>query len=369
MRFTRVIPVLLLVVIIGSFVSCQKEIDPRLLGTTSGDTTAQVTPMFRVVDIDMTSPAQDSIIWIFKKVTNGTAKNVIQSRIDPLVPGDTVNYVYSYDAAGKLVNVKGSHSVLPSLIVSESKFTWSSGRLTRAQFDTMGAMESSIDFVYTPAGTNTLVTPTFTPSPDIIQLPTYSNKFREQFTVNAAFQVISQKFISHTYAFQSGEPENTHDTVDVVLNYVSGDLGSNVFYHMIRDTSGPGGSIINTQKDTITNAYTRAAGGGNFADSLISIYGNEIYNLMSIGILYDPNRITDFGFEDFKGFFFKKPTNTSTATQRIWINGVFDAVSSYSNLSVTNRVNTIDSQQRLARCEIYADFNNSLLEYVLKFTY
>lgn len=368
MRYSGLTSFLLLIVIAILFVSCQKEVDAGILGRTGGDTTAKVTPMFRVVDIDMTSPAQDSIIWIFKTVTKGTTKNVIQSGVNPAFPLDTFNYVYSYDAAGKLTNIKGSHSLAPSVIETESKFTWSSGRLTRIQIDTLGALESAIDLAYSPSGANTLVTPTYTPSFDLIQLPTYSYRVKHQFTVNSGFQLVAEKFTSHTYLFQGGVPQNVHDTADNIISYTSGDMASSVFYSSRHDTSGPGGSVINIERDTSTYTYSRSSGGGNFADSLVKIYGNEIYTLISTGILFDPTLITDFGFSDSKGLFYKKPLSGLLVSKRSWINGVFDP-GSFSNLLYKQQTNTLDSQQRLLRCDIYADFSTTLLENILKFTY
>ena len=256
---------------------------------------------------------------------------------------------------------------LPNILFSNTNFTWVGNRLNKVVTDTMGVFESSVDFFYTTAGANTIITTKETPSNDVIQ-PDYSYKLKRILTVDANFSPIKEEFNSHTYVFQGGIPENYHDSAYITYNYTSNDLTSIIYASSRHDTSGAGGSIKNINRDTATNVYNRNSSGNNITDSLKKIFGKEVYTMMNFDLLQLYPIFPIYGLQ-LKYYYYFRPLTSIIASKKVWVNGVFNAGSSYNNVQIKKIINSFDTQQRLTVSEVYQDFINIDKEFILKVTY
>jgi len=299
-------------------------------------------------------------------------KTVIESEIDPLFPSDTVNTFFTYNQQGQLTDIKAeSFFYTPGAIWSHHKLTWNGNRLTRVVCDTAGAFAHSFDYTYTPSGSNTLISLVEVPSQDVISTnPIFEIRLKYTATVNSQFRLVKEQEINDTYVFQNTLPEHYHDTLDFNYTYAGNDLGSYNIFHSGTDTnSNSSGNPTNFHKDTAISTYSRSAMGANLADSLMKIYGNDIYTMLNSRLLYF-YETPDWNFSEgreSKHFYFR-PLNTNTQSAKAWENGVFDPANSYTNQLVEKRVNSFDAQGRLIRSDWYGDYGGGL-EYIYRFTY
>jgi hypothetical protein len=344
------------------FVSCQKEVDGELPGLTE-DSTTVVIPMFRLVEIPAQTP-QDSVVKIFKSVIVNGQKSVVVSELIPGLPSDTLNYIFSYNTAGKLSTIKEVYSSSPAVVTAQTSFTWNASTLSRVRFDTMGVFEQSVDFAYSTVGANTVITSTTIPSLDIIQ-PDYFYKYKNSLTVNSLFLPVEEKWQSHTYIFQGGVAQNVHDSTIITHRYTANDLSQSDFFTSRHDTVG---LVTTIKRDTTNMIYNRSTAGLNIADSLVKIYGKEVYSLMNFNLLDIYPLFPVKGFQLDKYYFFR-PLTSMFSTKVAWINGIKDIGGSYTNELFKKAVNVFDSQQRLTMSEVYTDFINTDIEYVLKISY
>jgi hypothetical protein len=356
-----------LVLVIG-FGSCQKEVDGTLDNrVTTNDT---IIPMFKIVEIDKLSPGQDSLIRILKTVITGGQKSVVLSEIYPDSPGDTVNTAYTYNSQGLLSGINWSTSRSPAISLASYRFTWSGNRLIKVVCDTSGSFANSVDFNYSPSGTNTVITAIETPTRDFIE-PNSFSKTKHAVTVNDQFVPTYEKWISHVYFFQGGVPENYHDTANIYYSYTMNDVSSYNSYFSRHDTSGSGGSITGIERDTTQALYGRSSSGNNIADTLKKIYGKDVYTLMNFNLLefYEYRPVFFNIWENtFKQFYYR-PLTTLGYSKRVWVNGVFDPSQSPANVQEKKIVNSFDAQGRLVKSETYEDFILVNIAYIYKVTY
>lgn len=348
------------------FTSCQKGIDWELPDSVL-DSIEQIIPMFKVVQVDVASTPQDSIVRIFNTVMVNNQKKVVVSEVYPGVSTDTLNYTFSYNLQGQLININETSPQYPNLVFANTTFTWVGNRLSKVVFDTSGVFEQSVEFFYTTAGANTIITTKETPSYDI-NGPDYTYSYNRMMTVDADFLPIKDDYNSHTYFYQFGVPENHYDTAKITYNYVNNDLSSIIYASRRYDTSGAGGSITNIQKDTATDLYSRSNAGVNITDSLKKIYGKEVYAFMNFDMLSLYPIYPIYG-NQLKYYYYFSPLNSATSSKRVWINGTFDAGQSHSNVQFKKIVNSFDGQQRLLTSDVYQDFINTDVEQVVKITY
>jgi hypothetical protein len=357
---------LFLLAFIVEMSSCQKEVEGTI-DERPTDSTAHIVSAYRVVDIDVASTPQDSIVRLFKTIMTGNEKTVEVSVVYGPTPADTVRTTFSYNTQGQLIKIKEINPLTPSVILSNTSFTWNAGRLTKAVFDTMGVFEKSVDFIYIPSGANTLIRTIETPSTDYI-LPDYFYKYKHSLTVNSQFLPVAEQWITHAYYFQGGLPQNIHDTANIIHTLSGGDLTASVTDAVSHDTSGAGGTIINIERDTSTYTYSRSIMGVNITDSLKAIYGSEIYTMMNFDLLDLYPIFTIYGPQTNR-YFFCRPLNTTTSSNKKWKNGVYQPGQSYSNLLEKKITNSFDAQQRLTRSDIYEDFISANVVTVIKVYY
>ncbi|MBL0272113.1 MAG: hypothetical protein IPQ06_03345 [Chitinophagaceae bacterium] len=358
---------LVILVLVTGFTSCQKEPDETLDNPVPN--TVTVIPMFKVVEIDNLSPGQDSIIRILKTVFTGNQKTVVISEIQPPFLTDTLNTVFTYNAQGLLSGINASTSLNPAFSIARYKFTWNGTRLAKVVCDTSGIYANTFDFTYVPSGVNTLINVVESPSRETIT-PTYFNKYKHTITVDGQFVPVYEHWASHSYIFQGGIPENYHDTAHIYYSYSGGDVTSYLAYASRHDTSGAGGSITNIQRDTMQATFARSPSGGNIADSLKKIFGSDIYTLQNFELLeFYEYRPTIFSYWEPYKHFYNRPLTASFYSKKAWLNGVFDPAQSYTNEQEKKVVNSFDAQGRLIRSDVYQDFIFTGIETVYKISY
>jgi len=342
--------------------SCQREVED-ILSDNRTDTTARLVSTYRVVEVNALSVPQDSFTRVFKTYVSGTTKTVVETMVSSFAPTDTGITTFSYNADGKLTSIKDIWARDPATILSETRFTWNAGRLTKAVFDTMGVFERSIDFNYSAAGGNTVVTPLETPSQDII-LPNYTSRITHKFTVDNQFQPVQDYWVRHTIDNQGSTPGYYHDTSTIIYTYAGGDLVQRSFNVAAYDTTGPSTEFRN---DTTVYSYSRHTGGGNISDSLKVLYGPEIFTLINFMwlpqvpdfILWNPQSVL---------YFCNRPFNSSNIATHRWVNGVFDPGGSHNFLE-KKIVSVLDAQQRLVRADLYADYSTIDIETTIRVYY
>ena len=345
--------------------SCQKEIKWEL--NTPADSTAHIVPMMKITRIDVMSNPQDSIIHLINTQYLNGQKTIIVSEVDPQFPGDSMNSYYKYNAQGRLIEINTTYSSMPAGSQEKYTFTWNSNKLMKIVYDTLGVFSDSWDLTYTPAGANTDITITRTPPGGTIT-PTYIFQYWQKLTVDPAFNPVKLRYISYDYIDNFGTPDISRDTTDFYYSYTGADLSSYTANSYRCDTSGPGGSTTNYSHDTLNVVCNRSNSGNNICDSLKQIFGSNLYTLMNFEFIDGLYLfVVSFGENDL--FYYAHPQTSRLYSNRVWPNGVFDPGQSYSNLEERKIVNSFDSQNRLIRSDIYQQFNNTQVEYILKITY
>jgi len=359
----------LLVIIVSS---CQRELDIDLQKPTSGDSTITVTPVFKIVEIDLNYP-DDSIIHILKRVEGNGEKTVVMAEIFSGDPTDTLITIFSYDGQNRINSIESGGQVSsPFYFPYKYKFTWAGGRLTRVACDTAGVFANSFDYNYTPNGANTIVIDVRTPSIDLIA-PDYFSKTKHSVTVNAQFIPISEQWITHGFNSSGNSdpalPQNVHDTASNYFTYAGADLTSYVTHSSRHDTNVSIFPFTNIIRDTQNMVYTRATGTTNISDSLKKIYGAEVYTLMNFDLLdfyYSPWIVSS---HDQDKSFLARPLQRQVYSSRVWINGVYDAGNSHSNFLVRKMDNSFDPSGRLTQAILYMDHSEVDMRYLIKVYY
>jgi hypothetical protein len=72
---------------------------------------------------------------------------------------------------------------------------------------------------------------------------------------------------------------------------------------------------------------------------------------------------------DFDRYFFRRPLNQLTVSGRRWVNGIFDAANTSSNVLYEKMDNTFDASGRLTKAVVYYNGSNSLVTYIFKIYY
>jgi hypothetical protein len=349
--------------------SCQRELDIDVQQRPTGDSTAHITPMFRIVEIDDGFPG-DSIVSVVTRIEQNGVKTVIMAQTYSWTPGDTLFNVFSYDAQGRLLTIKNGPSRNMATYDVRYQFTWNAGRLIKVVGDTLGAFAESMDLVYTSNGANSVVTSTRIPTYDLIQ-PDIIYTTKHTVTLNNQFLPVSEQIIHYT-RFSTGNfdpslPQMSHDTTTGYFNFSGNDLMSIDQYFASSDTNVTSFSYTNYTDDTIIHSYARAAGGSNFADSLIQIYGPEVYTLLNFDLIY-----FYYGASlpsDNSKFFYRRPLSLLTVSARQWVNGIFDPTGSNSNVLYNKMDNTFDASGRLIKALVYYDGSDSDIAITCKFYY
>jgi hypothetical protein len=350
--------------------SCQRELDIDVQQRPTGDSIAHVTPMFRVVEIDPNFPA-DSSVRIIKRVELNGVKSVIITEVTTWAPTDTVFSLFSYDAQGHLSNIKYGPEADMADYQVRYQFTWNGNRLIRVVGDTLGSFAESFDLSYTPNGANSVVTSVQIPSYDLITPDAIITR-KHNVTVNSQFLPVSDRYVDYFYSSSGNAdpnlPQMSHDTSTGFFNYSGSDLSSVDYYFSRHDTNVSIIPYTNIVLDTAAYSYTRV-GGSNLSDSLIKIFGPEVYTLMNFDLLYFYYGYWIATSADDQCFFYRRPLSTLNVSHRAWENGVFDPLTSFSNVLYNKMDNTFDAAGRLAKAVVYQDQSPSAISFIFKFYY
>jgi len=360
-----VVGFLIFVSIVVGFTSCQKEIDWGLNNNPQSDTTPHL--IFRIVDIDPLSTPQDSIIRVYRTATLNNEHVILGIEYYTGVTNDSLINIYRYNSQGQLIEIKTAAGSAPNIVLFKSTFTWNGNRMIKAQSDTMGVFEMSVDLAYTALGANTVITPTYIPTQDI-NTPNYASGFRQSLTVNNQFVPVSRSYNAYGIIDNGGGNwDHYHDTANFQYTFTGNDLSSMQYFSSRHDTVN--GPIVTIDRDTTHYTYNRSSAGINIADSLKKIIGNEIYTLINFEVLiggYIPVIVS--GRQETLHYFFR-PLSMSSVTRRFWVNGVFDPGQSLNNLPYQKADNSFDAQQRATRFDLYSDFSTTRIENIIKITY
>jgi hypothetical protein len=362
----KIILSVLTIFLVLMITSCQREISFEIRNNTN-DSTSQVTSVLRIVEYDHTSPEDDSITRIVKSITSGNDKKVVIAEIYSEDLLDTAFTTYSYDTQGRLSGIKMIYSSDPNTTQVNCQFTWNINRLVRVNCDTFGVFSDAVDLSYAPDGSNTAITAVYTPTKDYPVLDGF-HKVRYRLTVNNQFIPVNDEWISHTYLTQGGLPESSRDTVTGYYIFSGTNLASYKWHQRGYDTTGPGGSNVSIHKDTTDFVYNRDASGMNIADTLRKIYGNDLYTLMNFNLIDLPFPFIYSEHEN-DAHLYTNPLTSRVSSRKVWVNGIFDAVESYTNYVFEKATNTFDVQGRLTSTSYFWSGSSTSPKYVVKVYY